>query len=58
MSDEPETVDHGPTECAFDNIRRSRVIFCACGHACYGDTWEEAGAEMDDHLDDVEGVDE
>jgi hypothetical protein len=28
------------------------TLFCLCGFAAQGDTWEEAGAELDAHLDE------
>lgn len=49
-----EEQDHGPTECARDNIMRDLVIFCACGYAAHGDTWGEAGDSMDLHLEEVD----
>ncbi len=30
------------------------LISCVCGFMAKGDTWEEAGAEMDAHLDPEE----
>ncbi len=42
---------HGPIACYVDALRHLLVLECACGERCEGDTWEEAGAEMDAHLD-------
>lgn len=29
------------------------TLMCSCGKACSGETWEEAGGLMDEHLADV-----
>ncbi len=26
------------------------ILYCLCGFNAWGDTWESAGAEMDEHL--------
>jgi len=30
-------------------------LFCSCRFTARGETWEEAGAEMDDHLKETQG---
>lgn len=44
----------------YDNLRRtssglpSPVLECSCGDAlATGDSWEDAGREMDDHLAEI-----
>jgi len=48
-----------PVECGVDGaayqrgaLRLQPTLFCACGFVAQGDTWEEAGAGLDAHLDD------
>lgn len=48
--------DHYPVECGYDNLRRELMMVCECGYAAYGRTWEEAGADMDDHLKEEEAT--
>lgn len=51
MSDNQE---HGPESMHRDNLRETLAMVCACGFHAYGDTWEEAGGEMDDHIKEAE----
>jgi hypothetical protein len=48
MSDLP---DCGIAGGYYDNARRLVVLQCLCGEQCCGEDWEEAGAELDEHLD-------
>lgn len=45
--------EHGIREGAYDNARGGTVLWCLCGEACRGTNWEEAGAELDAHLEEV-----
>lgn len=49
MSDDDE---HGITAAYYDALLKESVLECPCGFQARGDTWEEAGAELDDHLGD------
>ena len=40
---------------AYQNMGHGHVeprIFCSCGFTAKGETWEDAGADYDAHLDD------
>ena len=51
-------VEHGIGDAAYRRHAGglSPVLFCLCGHEAEGETWEEAGAKLDEHLKDHEGV--
>lgn len=46
----------------YDNLRVTRdgrsspTLECSCGRSFSADTWEEAGSEMDDHLQEELGA--
>lgn len=46
--------EHGPESAVYDNVRipgqQTPTIFCLCGHRCAGDTWADAGEDLDVHL--------
>jgi hypothetical protein len=43
----------------YDNLRITRsgrnspTLECSCGRSFSADSWEEAGSDMDDHLDEA-----
>lgn len=52
--------DHEAPEitASYDNLRVTRegrnspTLSCSCGRSCSADTWEEAGIDMDEHLEE------
>lgn len=45
--------DHGVAQSCYvrDAGGLRATMFCMCGFVASGDSWEEAGAELDEHLD-------
>lgn len=53
MNEDEEPEGHGPDACHYDNLRRCLCMTCGattCYFVARGDTWEEVGAEMDEHI--------
>ena len=42
--------DHGVSEGLYDNLGRQVILVCLCGYEAAGPNWEEAGADLDDHI--------
>jgi hypothetical protein len=55
-SEENDGEEHGPKLAAYKNtgVNHEPTFVCLCGDVFVGDSWEEAGAEFDEHLADVE----
>ena len=54
MSDEDEPV-HGVEAACYSAVGPGLWdchLYCPCGFVARGDTWEEAGAELDEHLEE------
>jgi hypothetical protein len=52
---EKEEQEHGPEQAAYMLTGPGPyqpTIICMCGEACSADTWEDAGAEFDRHLEE------
>jgi hypothetical protein len=53
-----ETQQDAEVTAYYDNLRITRrgtsspTLACSCGRSFSADTWEEAGAEMDGHLEE------
>jgi len=58
MTTEPVTVEHGAEDVYYSNLpgpNQSAIIRCLCGYTAtmWTDSWEDAGREMDDHLEET-----
>ena len=51
-------VPHGPREAFYNNLPTQHpMIVCLCGKSFDGgNTWEDVGAEFDEHLEQSEGT--
>lgn len=46
--------EHGIDEAFYSNVPRLRpVLVCLCGDAFVGDSWEDVGFQLDEHLKNV-----
>ena len=45
--------EHGIEDAGYSNLpgpEQMCILYCLCGFNAWGETWESAGAEMDEHL--------
>ena len=47
-----EEEEHGVAQGVYDNIGGGVILVCLCNYGARGANWEEAGAELDAHLED------